>query len=761
MSEQKQQNRDVETAGERRDIPDVEIQKVMEDLKSEQPLGASAGEKVVLDASEVVAAEEETHRFDAKVDSILSILINSVYSNKDYFLRELISNANDANDKRRRSAHATGGGLDVDLKIRIIPNKANSTLSVVDNGIGMSKADLVNYLGSIANSGTKEFRQQLKDSKESDVSALIGQFGLGFYSAFLVAEQVDVVSRTGEGEQNIWSSRGPGGFVVAPHHGAAIEQGTHVILHIAEKCKEYLEERKLEDLVKMHSMFIEYPIFLQVEVEKEEEAEKKEEAGEGEAEEKMDIEEVQGDDEEDVAVEEVKEEGEAKEEPEKKKVKVLEDKHLNSQKPLWARRPNDVNNPITNEEYAAFYKALTNNWEDHFAVNHSHIEGDVELQVLLFIPKRPPFNMFEKTPKRDNIKLYVQNVLVSSDLSEAAAEWMSFVHGVIGSKDLPINVSREVLQGKNVMKLIKRVLTKKVVEMIKDLVDKEEDYKKFYENFANCIKLAVYHEKGDLSQKMAKFLRYHSTKSGDKQVSLDEYIARMKPEQKQIYVITGMRKEDVVASPFLEAFADYEVLFMYDPLDEFVIQSLSKYENFELQRITSEGVEIPGDKKVEEDVVKSHEDFLKAVKDILGDRVDKVVLSSHLKKGACTVTSAKYAYSAAMEHIMRAQPMGDSNPMFSGGFMTRKNFEVNPQNTIIKILKQKFEADKEDASLKSEVQLIFETSLLECGYSVKNVSDYTSMVFNYLEKSLPKKEAEPISAQAKPCEAMEVEVEGQ
>lgn len=719
----------------RKEIPDVEIQKVMEDVKSEQPQ-APQGDKVQLDSSVVDAREKETHRFDAKMDDLLGLLINSVYSSRDYFLRELISNANDANDKWRLKCDAEGRQIDEELSIRIVPNKAAGTLTIIDKGVGMTKGDLVNYLGSIANSGTKEFRQaQALESKgKGDMSALIGQFGLGFYAAFLVADQVDVISRTEEDGQHIWSSRGPGGFVVAPHHGESIGQGTHVILHIDEKYKEYLEERKIEDVVKTHSMFIEYPIYLQVEVERDAPEEPAGEPKEGAEDEAEKIEEVK--DEPSDEIEELKDAEEPKGEKPRKKVKVIEDKHLNSQKPLWARNPKDKANPITHEEYAAFYKALTNDWEDHFAVNHSHIEGDVELQLLLFIPKRPPFNMFEKNAKRDNIKLYVQNVLVSSTMEDGVSEWMSFVKGVVGSKDLPINVSRETLQAKDkVMRLIKRMLTKKVLEMIKDLAAREDEYKKFYENFASSLKFAIHTEKGDLSQKMAKFLRYETSKSS-KPISFDEYVARMKPEQKQIYVITGMKREDVVASPFLEAFSEYEVIYMWEPMDEFVLQNLPKYEGVEFQRITSEGVEIPGEKKLEEDVVKSFEDFLKGVKGVLGDDVDKVVLSNHLKKNACAVTSGKYAYSAMMEQIMRAQPGGDVNPMLTGGFMTRKNFELNLESPVVLDLKRKYEEDKEGVAFKDGVRVIFETSLLDCGYSVKNLSAYTSKVFKYLEDGL-------------------------
>ncbi|KAI5192286.1 molecular chaperone HtpG [Nematocida sp. AWRm77] len=698
---------------------DVETQRVMEEIKKELPLSHTE-EKIHLDSSVVRPEEEEPHRFDAQVDSLLSILINSVYSSKDYFLRELLSNASDAIDKRKKLAHAKGEAVNEEMSIKIVPNAEGSTLTIVDTGVGMTKADMVNYLGSIATSGTKEFKKKLAENKDGDMGALIGQFGLGFYSAFLVADQVDVISKHEDDVPHIWSSRGPGGFVIAPYH-TSVQQGTTVVLHIASKCAEYLKTKKLEDIVKVHSSFIEYPISLFVTTEKTRKVPKKEKeacAGEGE----------QAD-----TVEEVKEEEEKEEE---ETYQEQEFKHLNEQPPLWAKNPRETK--ITEEEYESFYKAFTNDWEKYFAVNHSFVEGEVDIQTLLFIQNRPPFNMFEKKKKNTcNIKLYVQNVLVSNDLSEVIPEWVSFVHGVVSSKDIPINVSREVVQGHAVMNLIKRVVIKKVLDMIRELEGDEEKYMKFYKNFASYLKMGVYYESSDVSKKLSKFLRFFSTKSGEKMVSFDEYVKNMAEGQKQIYVLTGINIEEMKKSPFLEKLQKYEVLYLSEPVDEFVIQNMQKYGDFDIQRITSDGLELPEESADVKQIEEEYKDFLAAAKEVLGEGVEKIVISPLLKQSACSVSSSKYAYSGAMEHIMKYQPGAENNVMAKEGIFTRRVFEINPEHSIIHGLKSLLGNGKRE-EFNQGLKLIYETSLLACGYPVGNMAEFATKVFGYIKGEMEK-----------------------
>ncbi|KAI5191704.1 molecular chaperone HtpG [Nematocida minor] len=690
---------------------DQETKMAFEEIKKEHGAVHRENEQVNLDETLVNTSEGETHSFDAQMDNLLSILINSVYSSKDYFLRELISNASDANDKRKRVTYETHENIEEELSIKIIPNKENKTITIVDTGIGMSKADMINYLGSIASSGTKEFRKKIQEggSKGQSLDALIGQFGLGFYSAFLVADQVDVISRKGNDSPYIWSSRGPGGFVVAPYNGSH-PQGTSVVLHIAEQCKTYLEEKTLENIVKVHSAFIAYPIYLFVLAEKKRPVAKKEEEKDEDA-----VEDAPA----------AEEEQETYFEEEYKK--------LNTQMPLWARDPKEET--ITEQEYEDFYKALTNDWEKHFAVSHSRIESDFNLQILLFLQNRQPFNMFEKGKKTPcNIKLYVQNVLVGNDLSEAVPEWMTFIHGIISSNDIPINVSREIVQGKSVMNLIKRVVTKKVLEMLKDLESDKENYLKFYNNCSASLKVGAYQESSDVSGKLAKLLRYKTTKS-DTPVSFDEYVSRMAEGQKQIYVVTGTSEEEVKSNPALVKMGKYEVIYMSDPIDEFLIQTLNKYNDKPFQRITAEGVELPEEAADLSAYEEEYKGVMEEMKKVIGDSVEKVIISTKLDSLPCYVSSAKYSYSAAMEQIMRSQPGSGNNAMFASGYLTKKILEVNPAHPIMGGLKRLLEADKREEFNKT-VNLMFESSMLACGYTVTNMADFSKKIFGYVEMGM-------------------------
>ncbi|KFG26557.1 uncharacterized protein NESG_00708 [Nematocida ausubeli] len=698
---------------------DQETQNVFEELRQNGPLPRT-DEKVSLDENVVGVSEGETHAFDAQMDSLLSILINSVYSSKDYFLRELISNASDANDKRKKLSYTTHQIIEEEQCIKIIPNKENRTITICDTGIGMSKADMINYLGSIASSGTKEFKKMLQStsSEGQSIDNLIGQFGLGFYAAFLVADQVDVISRKGDESPCIWSSRGPGGYVVAPYTGEHA-QGTSVVLHISEQCKSYLEEKTLEDIIKAHSSFIGYPIYLFVIAEKTRKVSKAVEEKKEENSEKADEDVV-----EDAAEEKEDEETYFEE----------EFKKLNTQMPLWARDPKEET--ITEKEYEDFYKSISNDWEKHCAVSHSTIEGDFKLQVLLFAQNRPPFRMFEGSKKSAcNIKLYVQNVLISSDLSEAVPEWMSFIHGVISSKDIPINLSREIVQGKSVMKLIKRVISKKVIDMLNDMAFDKENYLKSYSNFSTCLKTGIYMDNSDVGAKLLKLLRFKTTKS-EEPISFEEYVSRMAEGQKKIYVITGMNEKEVMSHPALDRMTKYEVIYMPDPMDEFVIQVNSQFNEFPFQRITSEGIDLPEEK---EDTKEKEEEFkgvIEGMKAVLGDKVEKIVISTALEKLPCFVSSAGHSYSPAMEQILKAQPGGSSaNPVFASGYLTKKMLEINPNHATIVGLKTLLEkGDKE--KFNTTVGLLFDSCLLGNGFPISNMAEFSKRIFEFVNMGM-------------------------
>ena len=663
-----------------------------------------------------MSSETDTFTFNADINQLLSLIINTFYSNKEIFLRELISNASDALDKIRFLSITDPSVLASEEKlcIKIIPDKTNNTLTIWDSGIGMTKEELISNLGTIARSGTRQFMELLNAG--ADIS-MIGQFGVGFYSAYLVADKVVVISKHNDGEQYRWESVASSTFtvtqdVILEDGSNKINRGSKIILYLKDDHLEFLEERKLKDLVKTHSEFISFPIELFVEKSTEKEVEDDEE------EEKKDGEEP-----------EVKDENK-----EKKKKKVKEISHeferVNNTKPIWLRNKDEV----TQEEYASFYKSITNDWEEHLACIHFQMEGNLQIKGILFVPKRAPFDLFEAKKKKSNIKLYVRRVFIMDDCEDLIPEYLGFIRGVIDSEDLPLNISRETLQQNKILKAIKKSVTKKCMEMFAQIQENHEDFKKFNEQFSKNLKLGI-HEDSTNRNKISELLRYSSSKSGEEQISLKEYVVRMREGQKFIYYITGESKAHVSSSPFIEKLKNkgIEVLYLTDPIDEYAIQQMKEFEGKTLKCCTKEGLELDeteDEKKQVEELKQEYEVVCKKIKEILDTKVEKVIVGLRMEDSPCVLVTSEFGWTANMERIMKAQALRDNS--MTSYMVSKKTMEINPKHGIVKELKKLLDKDSSNATVKDIVWLLYDTSLLNSGFSIEDPNSFAKRMHKIL-----------------------------
>ncbi|CAL1355563.1 unnamed protein product [Linum trigynum] len=715
------------------------------------PHGSATDSDVVKRESEsmkkTLRSSAEKFEFQAEVSRLMDILINSLYSNKDIFLRELISNASDALDKIRflslTDKEVLGDGDTAKLEIQMKLDKDKKILSIRDRGIGMTKEDLIKNLGTIAKSGTSAFVEKMQTSGDLN---LIGQFGVGFYSVYLVADYVEVISKHNDDKQYVWESKADGAFAISEDTwNEPLGRGTEIRLHLREEAGEYLEESKLKDLVKRYSEFINFPINLwstkEIDVE-------------------VPADEDDSTEEEDKPEEEDTEKGDDEESEDKPKTKTVKEttqewELLNDVKAIWLRSPKDV----TDEEYTKFYHSLAKDFGEEKPMSWSHFtaEGDVEFKAVLFVPPKAPHDLYESyyNNNKSNLKLYVRRVFISDEFDELLPKYLNFLKGLVDSDTLPLNVSREMLQQHSSLKTIKKKLIRKALDMIRKLYEEDPDestdkdkkdieesgdnekkgqYARFWNEFGKSIKLGIIEDAANRNR-LAKLLRFESSKSDGKLTSLDQYISRMKSGQKDIFYITGSDKEQLAKSPFLERLIKkgYEVIYFTDPVDEYLMQYLMDYEDRKFQNVSKEGVKI-ADSGVKE-LKEAFKDLTKWWKSALASwNVDDVKVSNRLADTPCVVVTNKYGWSGNMERIMHSQTLSDASKQ---GYMRGKRvLEVNPRHPIVKELRERVAKDPEDEGIKATAQLMYQTALVESGFMVSDPKDFASRIYGSVKTSL-------------------------
>jgi len=729
----------------------------------------ASGPSATLNEDETRKLEEKADKFSFQADiaRLMDIIVNALYTHKEVFLRELISNGSDALDKIRYLSIKDPDILKAikELKIMIEYNKDEKTISITDTGIGMTREDLIKNLGTVAKSGTAAFVEALQ---KGDTNNLIGQFGVGFYSTYLVANKVVVTSKHNNDDQHIWISEAGSSFsVIKDPKGNTLGRGTKITIYLKDDAIEYTDQDTVKNLAKRYSEFINYPIYIrmQKQVTKEVEdteaaANKTEETPQNKTEETV----------------EVKEEKKEEKKDEKKTKTVTETKWewelINDQKALWLRNKDE----ITEKEYFDFYKSLTKATDDPVTYTHVKAEGDIEFKSILYVPNSVPYDLFENYYGRSKaIRLYVKRVLITDEFEELLPRYMNFLKGVLDSDDLPLNVNREQLQQQKILKVITKKLVRSAIKMLENLAkgvnntepkkedDEEEEenkqtenqnatkaengtvnerYQKFWTNFGKNLKLGVIEDSSNRNA-LAKLLRFYSTKSLDKLISLDEYIARKKPKQDLIYYIAGDNKETLNKSPLLQKLKnrDIEVLLLDDPIDEYCMNSLNEYNQHKVQNAGKGDIKLfDEDPKMEKRRHKKFKEIYKPLtewlKKHLDKKVEKVEVATRLTDSPCAISTSEYGYSANMERISRAQAFANPDKMASY-LMARRTFEINPGHPIIKKLLEKIKeagSAEPDHSVVEMTDVLYDSALLNSGFVVEDPASYFEKVEKIVRK---------------------------
>ncbi|CAI5448364.1 unnamed protein product [Caenorhabditis angaria] len=666
-------------------------------------------------------AKAEKHEFQAEVNRMMKLIINSLYRNKEIFLRELISNASDALDKIRLLSLTDPEQLreTEEMSIKIKADRENRLLHITDTGVGMTRQDLINNLGTIARSGTSEFLSKLMDSATSSdqQSDLIGQFGVGFYAAFLVADRVVVTTKNNDDDQYIWESDSASFTIIKDPRGNTLKRGTQITLYLKEEAADFLEPDTLKNLVHKYSQFINFNIALwQSTTEMVEEAVEEEVAPT-----------------EDGAVEEEKEE---------KKTKKVEKTtwdwaKVNNIKPIWMRKPSQVED----EEYNEFYKSISKETENPLGHVHFNAEGEVSFRSILYVPKKSPNDMFQNYGKIvENIKLYVRRVFITDDFADMLPKYLSFIRGIVDSDDLPLNVSRENLQQHKLLKVIKKKLVRKVLDMLKKLDGAQFD--EFWKEFSTNIKLGVMEDPSN-RMRLAKLLRFYSSNDKEKQTTLAAYVERMKEKQDAIFYIAGSSRQEVETSPFVERLLEngYEVLYLTEAVDEYCFQSMPEFDGKKFQNVAKEGLNIDDGEKAKEGRAaleteyKPLTDWLKET--ALKDLIEKAAVSERLVKSPSALVSTSYGWSGNMERIVKSQAYAKAGDATSDFYAKqKKTFEINTRHPVVKELLRRVQADPEDQTAVSTAKLLFETATLRSGYTLQDQVGFAERIEAVLRSNL-------------------------